>query len=189
MSLTGQRSPWLSVMLQGEIDSDLVMWFCSPSLLSLKPPMGSATRVYAYVGFCFCRYYTNKKSDAKIDVLELDLIPLASARAFAANYLSLDLPLHMLIYGRQCSEVLCERRCTGGCNNVLCSVDVVKQRYDVEKEHVGHRCRIPLILDVDCNTPKIRSQRNVFPGALLHDPISQVRRERPLTESFEKKSC
>ncbi|GJZ66962.1 DNA-directed RNA polymerase III subunit 1-like protein, partial [Tanacetum coccineum] len=35
--------------------------------------------------------------DAKIDVLELDLIPLASARAFAANYLSLDLPLHMLM--------------------------------------------------------------------------------------------
>ncbi|GJZ71378.1 hypothetical protein Tco_0635229 [Tanacetum coccineum] len=32
-------------------------------------------------------------------------------------------------------------------------------------------------------------QRNVFPGALLHDPIAQVRRERPLTESFEKKSC
>ncbi|GKG61209.1 hypothetical protein Tco_0618934, partial [Tanacetum coccineum] len=23
------------------------------------------------------------------------------------------------------------------------------------------------------NTPKIRSQRNVFPGALLHDPIAQ----------------
>ncbi|GJW40461.1 hypothetical protein Tco_0066306 [Tanacetum coccineum] len=40
-----------------------------------------------------------------------------------------------------------------------------------------------------CNTPKIGSQRNVFPGALLHDPIAQVRRERPLTESFEKKSC
>ncbi|GKC49609.1 hypothetical protein Tco_1072354, partial [Tanacetum coccineum] len=29
----------------------------------------------------------------------------------------------------------------------------------------------------------------MFPGALLHDPIAQVRRERPLTESFEKKSC
>ncbi|GJR15489.1 hypothetical protein Tco_0798141 [Tanacetum coccineum] len=40
-----------------------------------------------------------------------------------------------------------------------------------------------------CNTPKIGSQRNVFLGALLHDPIVQVRRERPLTESFEKKSC
>ncbi|GKG51417.1 hypothetical protein Tco_0541801, partial [Tanacetum coccineum] len=26
-----------------------------------------------------------------------------------------------------------------------------------------------------CNTPKIGSQRNVFPGALLHDPIAQVR--------------
>ncbi|GKG01333.1 hypothetical protein Tco_0306038, partial [Tanacetum coccineum] len=39
------------------------------------------------------------------------------------------------------------------------------------------------------NTPKIGSQRNVFPGALLPDPIAQVRRERPLTESFEKKSC
>ncbi|GJW36775.1 hypothetical protein Tco_0059695 [Tanacetum coccineum] len=111
MSLTGQRSPWLSVMLQGEIDSDLVMWFCSPSLLSLKPPMGSATRVYAYVGFCFCRYYTNKKSDAKIDVLELDLIPLASARAFAANYLSLDLPLHMLIYRRQVVHTIVKRFC------------------------------------------------------------------------------
>ncbi|GJT84509.1 hypothetical protein Tco_1066226 [Tanacetum coccineum] len=34
-----------------------------------------------------------------------------------------------------------------------------------------------------------RNKRNVFPGALLHDPIAQVRRERPLTESFEKKSC
>ncbi|GJR95134.1 retrovirus-related pol polyprotein from transposon TNT 1-94 [Tanacetum coccineum] len=43
--------------------------------------------------------------------------------------------------------------------------------------------------DERCNTPKIGSQRNVFPGALLHDPIAQVRRERPLTESFEKKSC
>ncbi|GKB62349.1 hypothetical protein Tco_0918535 [Tanacetum coccineum] len=41
----------------------------------------------------------------------------------------------------------------------------------------------------NCNTPKIGSQRNVFSGALLHDPIAQVRRERPLTESFEKKSC
>ncbi|GJZ64358.1 hypothetical protein Tco_0620779 [Tanacetum coccineum] len=29
------------------------------------------------------------------------------------------------------------------------AVDVVKQRYDVEKQHAGHRCRIPLILDVD----------------------------------------
>ncbi|GKC57321.1 hypothetical protein Tco_1084919, partial [Tanacetum coccineum] len=35
--------------------------------------------------------------------------------------------------------------------------------------------------DSPCNTPKIGSQRNVFPGALLHDPIAQVRRERPLT--------
>ncbi|GJU18385.1 hypothetical protein Tco_1146351 [Tanacetum coccineum] len=43
--------------------------------------------------------------------------------------------------------------------------------------------------DMNCNTPKIGSQRNVFPGALLHDPIAQVRKERPLTESFEKKSC
>ncbi|GKD93164.1 retrovirus-related pol polyprotein from transposon TNT 1-94, partial [Tanacetum coccineum] len=40
-----------------------------------------------------------------------------------------------------------------------------------------------------CNTPKIGSQWNVFPGALLHDPIAKVRREWPLTESFEKKSC
>ncbi|GJZ68818.1 hypothetical protein Tco_0632368 [Tanacetum coccineum] len=51
MSLTGQRSPWLPVMLQGEIDSDLV----SIHLLSLKPPMGSVTRAYAYVGFYFCK--------------------------------------------------------------------------------------------------------------------------------------
>ncbi|GKG09542.1 hypothetical protein Tco_0338288, partial [Tanacetum coccineum] len=27
---------------------------------------------------------------------------------------------------------------------------------------------------MQCNTPKIGSQRNVFPGALLHDPIAQV---------------
>ncbi|GKD62460.1 hypothetical protein Tco_1299969 [Tanacetum coccineum] len=32
----------------------------------------------------------------------------------------------------------------------------------------------------DCNTPKIGSQRNVFPGALLHNTIAQVMRERPL---------
>ncbi|GJZ80698.1 reverse transcriptase domain-containing protein, partial [Tanacetum coccineum] len=47
----------------------------------------------------------------------------------------------------------------------------------------------PLTRNDFCNTPKIGSQRNVFPGALLHDPIAQVRREQPLTESFEKKSC
>ncbi|GKB04800.1 short-chain dehydrogenase TIC 32, chloroplastic [Tanacetum coccineum] len=84
------------------------MWFCLPSLLSLKPPMGSVTRAYAYVGFYFCKLVIffvlfkdtilTKTSNAKIDVLELDLIPLASARAFAANYLSLELPLHMLVY-------------------------------------------------------------------------------------------
>ncbi|GJU21770.1 hypothetical protein Tco_1155112 [Tanacetum coccineum] len=33
------------------------------------------------------------------------------------------------------------------------------------------------------------AKRNVFLGALLHDPIAQVKRERPITESFEKKSC
>nr|GEV88425.1 hypothetical protein [Tanacetum cinerariifolium] len=38
-----------------------------------------------------------KTPDAKIDVLELYLSSLASVRAFAANYLSLDLPLHILI--------------------------------------------------------------------------------------------
>ncbi|GJY85606.1 hypothetical protein Tco_0499632 [Tanacetum coccineum] len=32
-----------------------------------------------------------------------------------------------------------------------------------------------------CNTPKIGSQRNVFPGALLHNTIAQVMRERPLS--------
>ncbi|GJX16502.1 retrovirus-related pol polyprotein from transposon TNT 1-94 [Tanacetum coccineum] len=31
--------------------------------------------------------------------------------------------------------------------------------------------------------------KTAFLHALLHDPIAQVRRERPLTESFEKKSC
>ncbi|GJZ12605.1 putative ribonuclease H-like domain-containing protein, partial [Tanacetum coccineum] len=35
---------------------------------------------------------------------------------------------------------------------------------------------------VGVTPPKFRSQRNVFPGALLHDPIAQVRRERPLSE-------
>ncbi|GJR85819.1 ribonuclease H-like domain-containing protein, partial [Tanacetum coccineum] len=32
----------------------------------------------------------------------------------------------------------------------------------------------PDIMFAVCNTPKIGSQRNVFPGALLHDPIAQV---------------
>ncbi|GJR91926.1 putative ribonuclease H-like domain-containing protein [Tanacetum coccineum] len=32
-----------------------------------------------------------------------------------------------------------------------------------------------------CKTPKIGSQRNVFPGALLHNTIAQVMRERPLS--------
>nr|GEU35917.1 hypothetical protein [Tanacetum cinerariifolium] len=35
--------------------------------------------------------------DAKIDVMELDLSSLASVREFATKYLSLDLPLHILI--------------------------------------------------------------------------------------------
>ncbi|GJT01744.1 putative ribonuclease H-like domain-containing protein [Tanacetum coccineum] len=35
--------------------------------------------------------------------------------------------------------------------------------------------------EVWCNTPKIGSQRNVFPGALLHNTIAQVMRERPLS--------
>ncbi|GKE62038.1 uncharacterized mitochondrial protein-like protein, partial [Tanacetum coccineum] len=35
--------------------------------------------------------------------------------------------------------------------------------------------------DYACNTPKIGSQRNVFPGALLHNTIAQVMRERPLS--------
>ncbi|GJX07066.1 retrotransposon gag domain, retroviral aspartyl protease [Tanacetum coccineum] len=34
-----------------------------------------------------------------------------------------------------------------------------------------------------CNTPKIGSQRNVFPGALLHNTIAQVMRERPLSST------
>ncbi|GJY38406.1 hypothetical protein Tco_0424770 [Tanacetum coccineum] len=38
------------------------------------------------------------------------------------------------------------------------------------------------------NTPKNGSQRNMFPGALLHNTIAQVMRERPLTVSFEGKS-
>ncbi|GKF41749.1 hypothetical protein Tco_0125091, partial [Tanacetum coccineum] len=42
--------------------------------------------------------------------------------------------------------------------------------------------------DPVCNTPKNGSQRNVFPGALFHNTIAQVMRERPLTMSFEKKS-
>ncbi|GKC17612.1 hypothetical protein Tco_1014394 [Tanacetum coccineum] len=37
-----------------------------------------------------------------------------------------------------------------------------------------------------CNTPKNRSQRNMFSRALLHNTIAQVMRERPLTVSFEK---
>ncbi|GKC28335.1 hypothetical protein Tco_1035629, partial [Tanacetum coccineum] len=41
------------------------------------------------------------------------------------------------------------------------------------------------------HTFKVEPHGNVdhVVGALLHDPIAQVRRERPLTESFEKKSC
>ncbi|GJU21999.1 putative laccase [Tanacetum coccineum] len=39
-----------------------------------------------------------------------------------------------------------------------------------------------------CNTSKNGLQRNMFPGALLHNTIAQVMRERPLTVSFEKKS-
>ncbi|GKD79962.1 hypothetical protein Tco_1342583, partial [Tanacetum coccineum] len=55
--------------------------------------------------------------------------------------------------------------------------------------HVNLVIGLPLEHVISCNTPKNGSQRNMFPGALLHDPIAQVRRERPLTESFEKKSC
>ncbi|GJW68496.1 hypothetical protein Tco_0122920 [Tanacetum coccineum] len=36
------------------------------------------------------------------------------------------------------------------------------------------------------NTPKSGSQQNVFLGALLHNTIAQVMRERPLTVSFKK---
>ncbi|GJZ63842.1 reverse transcriptase domain-containing protein [Tanacetum coccineum] len=40
---------------------------------------------------------------------------------------------------------------------------------------------ISLGIDNDrCNTPKNGSQRNMFPGALLHNTIAQVMRERPL---------
>ncbi|GKE64777.1 hypothetical protein Tco_1518938 [Tanacetum coccineum] len=41
---------------------------------------------------------------------------------------------------------------------------------------------------VSCNTPKNGSQRNMFPGALFHNTIAQVMRERYLNVSFEKKS-
>ncbi|GJZ40399.1 cytokinin dehydrogenase 3-like protein [Tanacetum coccineum] len=37
-----------------------------------------------------------------------------------------------------------------------------------------------------CDTPKNGSQRNMFPGALLHNTIAQDMRERPLDMSFEK---
>nr|GEV29064.1 hypothetical protein [Tanacetum cinerariifolium] len=40
----------------------------------------------------------------------------------------------------------------------------------------------------DCNPFKNGSQLNMFLGALLHNTIAQVMRERPLTVSFEKKS-
>ncbi|GKB20819.1 hypothetical protein Tco_0854742 [Tanacetum coccineum] len=42
--------------------------------------------------------------------------------------------------------------------------------------------------DVGCNTLKNGSQQNMFLGALLHNTIAQVMRERPLTVSFKKKS-
>ncbi|GKE68796.1 hypothetical protein Tco_1526868, partial [Tanacetum coccineum] len=35
--------------------------------------------------------------------------------------------------------------------------------------------------DLNCNTPKNGSQRNMFPRALLHSTIAPVRRERPLS--------
>ncbi|GJW05606.1 hypothetical protein Tco_1568029 [Tanacetum coccineum] len=45
-----------------------------------------------------------------------------------------------------------------------------------------------LLKERSCNTPKNGSQWNMFPGALFHNTIAQVMRERPLTVSFEKKS-
>ncbi|GJX92023.1 hypothetical protein Tco_0345349 [Tanacetum coccineum] len=43
-----------------------------------------------------------------------------------------------------------------------------------------------LLLGPNCNTPKMGRSGNDVPGALLHNTIAQVMRERPLTGSFEK---
>ncbi|GJW17476.1 hypothetical protein Tco_0024912 [Tanacetum coccineum] len=74
------------------------------------------------------------------------------------------------------------------------SVKKQKLQDDAEKEElkacldIVQRDNIAIDVESLCNTPKNGSQRNVFPGALLHNTIAQVMRERPLTVSFEKKS-
>ncbi|GKE69731.1 retrotransposon protein, putative, ty1-copia subclass [Tanacetum coccineum] len=58
------------------------------------------------------------------------------------------------------------------------------------KEIMGYYLYFPLenkiVVARYCNTPKIGRSGNDIPGALLHNTIAQVMRERPLTESFEK---
>ncbi|GJW17896.1 putative ribonuclease H-like domain-containing protein [Tanacetum coccineum] len=85
--------------------------------------------------------------------------------------------IYDLYKGRTSSVMLEEKESANKEVNTEALVSTVKPNEGTDKRNEG------------CNTPKIGSQRNVFPGALLHDPIAQVRRERPLTESFEKKSC
>ncbi|GKF64804.1 hypothetical protein Tco_0188252, partial [Tanacetum coccineum] len=64
---------------------------------------------------------------------------------------------------------------------------IVKNRYPLPRiddqfdQLQGSSIYSKIDLRSGCNTPKIGSQRNVFPGALLHNIIAQVMRERPLS--------
>nr|GEW28558.1 hypothetical protein [Tanacetum cinerariifolium] len=66
-------------------------------------------------------------------------------------------------------------------------IDVGDETY-TEDYDTDIRADIAADAEADCNPSKNGSQRNMFPGALLHNTIAQVIRERPLTVSFEKKS-
>ncbi|GJU27087.1 hypothetical protein Tco_1165708 [Tanacetum coccineum] len=65
-----------------------------------------------------------------------------------------------------------------------------EDRFKYLVRRLGMRCLTPEELkanrDKRCNTPKIGSQRNESPGALLHNTTTQDTRERPLNVSFEK---
>ncbi|GJZ52400.1 hypothetical protein Tco_0606915, partial [Tanacetum coccineum] len=70
------------------------------------------------------------------------------------------------------------------CNNVQHSrskhIDI---RFHFIKEQVDNGVVELYFVNTEyqCNTPKIGSQRNEFSGALLHNTIAQVMRERPLS--------
>ncbi|GJU35593.1 hypothetical protein Tco_1183947 [Tanacetum coccineum] len=49
-----------------------------------------------------------------------------------------------------------------------------------------HKENSNLIKEIRCNTPKIGSQPNMYPGVLLHNTTTQGTRERPLNVSFEE---